>query len=148
MEVDQKAPVIADATVEIAAAPEVVWETVADLERWPAWNPDVKTMSVDGPVADGTTFRWKAGPGTISSTLRSVERPTELGWTGKTLGIAAVHVWRFESIDGGTVARTFESWTGWLPRLLRGLMRKQLQQSLEGGLPHLKAEAERRAAAR
>ncbi len=52
MEVDQNAPVIADAAVEIAAAPEVVWEAVADLKGWPAWNPEVKTMSLDGPVAN------------------------------------------------------------------------------------------------
>lgn len=148
MDVDRKAPVVADATAEIEAAPDTVWDTVADLAHWPVWNPEVKTMSVDGPVAEGTTFRWKAGPGTITSTFRCVDRPGELGWTGKTLGIAAVHVWRFESKNGSTVARTVESWAGWLPRLLRGVMRKQLQQGLEAGLPHLKAEVERRAAAR
>jgi len=147
VEIDRSAPVLAESRVEIAAGPEVVWDTIADLERWPEWNPDVKAMSVDGPVAEGTTFRWKAGPGTITSTLRSVERPREIGWTGETLGIVAVHVWRFEPGDGHTLASTAESWAGWLPRLVRGPMRKQLQNAVDAGLPHLKAEAERRAAA-
>ena len=148
MEIDRQAPVVAESTIEIAAQASVVWDTIADFERWPAWNPDVKTMSLDGPLAEGTTFRWKAGPGTISSTLQHVERPRQIGWTGKTLGIDAVHVWRFEDHDGGTLASTAESWAGWLPRLLRGPMGRQLQKSLDAGLPHLRDEAERRAAVR
>jgi polyketide cyclase/dehydrase/lipid transport protein len=148
MEVDRSAPVVAESKLEIGAEPGVVWDTIADFERWPAWNPDVNSVSLDGPVAEGMTFRWKAGPATITSTLRCVERPGQIGWTGKTLGIAAVHVWRFDADDGHTVASTAESWAGWLPRLLRGRMRKQLQDGLDAGLPHLKIEAERRAAAR
>jgi hypothetical protein len=145
MEVDRAAPVVAESSIEVAAAPEVVWDTIADFERWPAWNTDVRSMSLDGPVAEGTTFRWKAGPGTITSTLRSVERPREIGWTGKTLGIHAVHVWRFEPRGGRTFVRTAESFAGWVPRLLRGRVREQLQKSLDAGLPRLRAEAERRA---
>lgn len=148
MEVDRSAPVLAESRIDIAAAPDVVWEVIADFERWSAWNPDVKSMSLAGPVAEGTMFRWKAGPSTITSTLRCLDRPTEIGWTGKTLGINAVHVWRFEASDGQTRASTAESWAGWLPRLLRGPMRKQLQKGLDASLPHLQAEAERRAAAR
>jgi hypothetical protein len=133
-------------SIEVGAAPEVVWDTVADFERWPRWNPDVKSMSLEGPVAEGTTFRWKAGPGTISSTLMAVERPGEIGWIGETLGTHAVHVWRFEPKDGRTLVMTAESFAGWLPRLLSGPVRKQLQRSLNVGLSGLKAEAERHAA--
>ncbi len=145
MEIDRAAPVIAEASIEIAAGPDVVWEVLADFERWPAWNPDVKNISLEGPVAEGTTFRWKAGPAKITSTLRSVQPPREIGWTGKTLGIDAVHVWRFDAGDGHTLAFTAESFAGWLPRLLRGRMHKQLHGTLDVGLRRLKAEAERRA---
>jgi hypothetical protein len=60
--------------------------------------------------------------------------------------IAAPPVWRFEPRDGGTPARTEESFEGLLPRLLRGRMQRMLQQSLDSGLAYLRAEAERRAA--
>jgi hypothetical protein len=119
---------------------------VADFERWPNWNPDVKSVSVGGPVAEGTEFKWKSGGATITSTLRRVDRPELLGWTGKALGIQAVHVWHFEPRDGKTWVRTEESWEGWLVRLLRGRMQKMLQSGLDGGMPHLKAETERRGA--
>ena len=145
MDVGRHAPVVAESQIEIAAPREVVFDAIADLERWPTWNSDVKSMSLDGPLAEGTMFRWKAGPGTITSTLRCVERPSQIGWTGKTLGIHAVHVWRLEANDGQTRAITTESWTGWLPRLLRGPLRKQLQKALDAGLPRLEIEAKRRA---
>jgi Polyketide cyclase / dehydrase and lipid transport len=120
---------------------------IADFDAWPDWNPDVKSMSIHGPVAPGTEFEWRSGPLRITSRLERVERPNLIGWTGKALGIAAVHVWHFEAQDGGTLVRTEESWAGPLPRLLRGRMEKALQDSLDRGLSHLKAEAERRAAA-
>jgi uncharacterized protein YndB with AHSA1/START domain len=146
MEVDESAPAVASSKIEIAAPPGVVWDVIADFDSWPEWNPEVRSMSVDGPVSKGTRFKWRAGPGTITSTLQRVERPDLIAWTGKTLGMEAIHVWRFEPRDGGTLVSTRESWAGLLPRLLRGPMRKALQESLDDGPPHLKAEAERRAA--
>jgi uncharacterized protein YndB with AHSA1/START domain len=148
VEVDRSAPAVADAETEIAADPETVWEVLTDLEGWPRWNPDVSSVRLDGRVEPGATFTWKAGRATITSTIRKTERPSLIGWTGKTAGIDAIHVWRLEPRDGGTLVRTGESWQGLLVRLLRGPMRKSLQKAVDGGLGHLKAEAERRAQSR
>jgi uncharacterized protein YndB with AHSA1/START domain len=148
VEVDRSAPAVADAETEIAADPETVWEVLTDLEGWPRWNPDVSSVRLDGRVEPGATFTWKAGRATITSTIRKTERPSLIGWTGKTAGIDAIHVWRLEPRDGGTLVRTEESWQGLLVRLLRGPMRKSLQKAVDGGLGHLKAEAERRAQSR
>ena len=144
VDVDRSAPAIASSEIQVAAPPEVVWDVLADFSSWPEWNPDVKSLTVEGPVAEGTEFRWKTGPLSIRSTLRHLERPRLIAWTGDALGISAVHVWRFESRNGGTWVLTEESWAGPVPRLLRGPMRSALQKGLDSGLPHLKAEAERR----
>jgi hypothetical protein len=143
--IDHSAPVVGASEIEIAAAPETVWDVLATIEAWPAWNPDVKSVSVEGEIAEGTKFRWKAGPGTITSTLRRVERPRLIAWTGRTFGIDAVHVWRLEAQDGSTLVRTEETFDGLLARLFRRPLRKTLAAGLESGLRHLKAEAERRA---
>jgi uncharacterized protein YndB with AHSA1/START domain len=148
MQINTNAPAVASSEIWVAAPPELVWDVVADFRRWPEWNSDVKSMSVDGPVAPGTTFRWKAGPGTLTSTVQKIDRPTAIGWTGTTMGIRAVHVWRFEPREHGTVVHTVESWDGLLARLLRGRMQRTLQRSLDDGLARLKVEAERRAAQR
>ena len=118
---------------------------VADFERWPEWNPDVRSAEISGPLAEGTELRWRAGPSRITSTLQWVERPRGIGWTGRTLGIKAVHVWWFEQRGERTFVRTAESWEGLLARLMRRRMSRVLQKSLDDGLPHLAVEAERRA---
>jgi hypothetical protein len=147
MKIDERAPAIARGGIEIDAHAQVVWDVLTDIDKWPSWNPDVKRASVDGgpPLHRGSVFRWKAGPGTITSTVQEIEPPRRVGWTGKTIGIDAVHVWRLEGHDGHTRVQTKESWNGPLPRLLRGPMRKTLQRSIDSALRHLKAEAERRA---
>ena len=141
------APVDSRREIEVAAPPEVVWEVLTRFADWPQWNPEVKSMSFDGPVALGSTFRWKAGPGTIVSTLEEVDPPRYVRWRGRTLTIAAIHEWWFEPRDGATHVETEETFSGLLARLLRGSLEKTLDRSLEESLEHLKREAERRASA-
>ncbi len=149
MEVNEHAPAVAHSEIEVAAPPEIVWAVLTDVESWPSWNPDVKSASLEGPLTKGAQFRWKAGPGTITSTLQSVEPPRLIVWTGKTFGIKAIHVHRFEpqGETGSTIVRSEESWEGLLVRLLRGSMTKTLQKATDSGIRHLKTEAESRAAA-
>ena len=61
----------------------------------------------------------------------------------KEFGMSAIHVFRLDARDGGTVVHTEESFEGWLARLLRGQMRKTLQNSLDSGLRHLKTRVQR-----
>lgn len=139
-----KHPVVATAQIEIEAAPEIVWDTLTAFERWPDWNRDVKTMSPPSAVAEGSQFRWKAGPGTITSTIRRVDPPRLIEWTGSTLGIKAIHSWALEPRNGGTLVRTEESYDGVVASLLRRPLQKTLDRALEDGLRYLKAEAEGR----
>jgi uncharacterized protein YndB with AHSA1/START domain len=141
--IDERAPVVGAREIVIAAPPETVWDVLAAIEGWPSWNPDVKWASVDGEIAEGTQFRWKTGPGTVTSTLQRVEPPRLIAWTGRTFGIDAVHVWRLEPRDGTTLVRTEESFDGVVARLFRRPLRKTLTGALESALRHLKVEAER-----
>jgi hypothetical protein len=145
VDVDRSAPALAASEAEITAEPQTVWDVLTGFESWPSWNPEVKSVALEGAVSEGAVFRWKAGRASITSTLRRVEPPRFIGWTGKTSGIAAVHVWRLDPVEGGTQVSTEESWAGLLVRVLRGSMQRNLQRSLDDGLAHLKAEAERRA---
>jgi hypothetical protein len=119
---------------------------LTDLESWPTWKPDVRSLALHGSLAPGSLFVWRAGPGTIRSTIQEVVPPRTIAWTGTTLGIKAIDVFRLEPRDGGTLVREEESWEGLVVRLAAKRLRRRLQSSIEGGLAHLKAEAERRAA--
>ena len=145
MAAERKASVTGRAEIEIDAPPHVVWEVLTRLESWPSWNSDVKWMRVDGPLALGTEFRWKAGPGTIVSTIDRVEPPRYISWRGRTLTIDAYHQWWLEPRDGGTFVRTEEPFFGALARLLRWPLQKMLDKSFADALGRLKREAERQA---
>jgi len=142
-----EAPVRSSQEIEIAGPPEIVWDVLTDFEQWPQWNPDVKSMSFAGPVAPGSEFKWKAGPGTIVSTLEAVEPLRRISWRGRTMSIKAMHEWHLEPRAGGTLVQTEETFSGLLARLFRGSLQTTLDKSTSEGLEHLKREAERRAGA-
>ena len=71
---NESAPAVASAQVEVDADPETVWEVLTSIDDWPSWNPDVRSASLEEGLTEGSRFRWKAGPGTITSTLQRIER--------------------------------------------------------------------------
>ena len=131
--INERAHVVEASEIEIAAPPEIVWDVLTAFDRWPSWNPDVKSMSVQGGLAEGSVFRWKAGPGTITSTIGRVEPPRLIAWRGKTLGIKAIHFWWLEPRDGKTFVRTTESYEGLVARLFRAPLQKTLDRALADG---------------
>jgi hypothetical protein len=38
---------------ETSASPEAVWRIWSDTDTWPDWNPDMKSVSLEGPFASG-----------------------------------------------------------------------------------------------
>ena len=143
-EINQHAPVVGSSEIEIATAPEIAWDVLTAIGRWPSWNPAVTSVSFEGDIAPGSAFRWKAGPGTITSTIQVVEPLRRIAWTGTSFGVKAIHVHTFEPRDGGTLVTSEESYDGVVARLFHGRLQKVLDGALESGLQHLKAEAERR----
>src|SRR5213592_1762531 len=73
--INEGAPVVGASQIEIDAPPQLVWDVLTAFEGWPSWNADVKSVSAEGDVAEGSVFRWKAGPGTVTSTIRRVDQP-------------------------------------------------------------------------
>ena len=143
MNINQSAPVKAAHEIEMKAKPEVIWNILVAARRWPDWNPDIRATFIEGDLAVGTEFSWKAGPGTIRSTVMEMEEPHRLLWTGSTPVIKAVHFWEIEKRGEKTLVRSEESWEGLLPGILRGIMKKMLSRSIQQGLIYLKKEAER-----
>ena len=144
MDIDRTAPATAEGQIQIEAPIETVWDVLADLSAWPTWNHDVKSMAVEGTLEPGSVFRWKSGSASLVSTLATVDPPHEIGWTGVSMGIHAVHVFHLEPLDGGTTVRSAESFRGFIPSVLKGYSRKILRRGIDGILTSLKTEAERR----
>lgn len=145
MEINRNAPARAEGELYIDADPATVFSVISAIEDWPSWQPDVKSAKLEGPIQPGTIFRWKAGWSSLTSQLEVVDAPREIGWTGTTMRIAAIHVFRFQPQGAGTVAHSEESWEGFIPNMLKGYSRKTLDRGIRSVLSHLKTEAERRA---
>lgn len=145
VEIDRKAPVVESVETTIQAPVATVWSVISNLVDWPLWNPGVSGIEVEGDVVAGTVFTWMANGTRIRSRLEEVTAPTRIVWSGRTMGIRAVHVWEFESRGAGTFVRTRESFSGAIVRLLRPMMRRTLARALEQGVSDLARAAEARA---
>lgn len=142
MDVNDRAPLVARKEIVVAAPVEKLWAMQADINHWPGWQPGVTQAQLDGEVIVGNVFRWKGGGLNITSTLQIVEPPHRIGWTGKAIGIDAVHIWTFEPDGAGTRVRSEESWSGWLTRLLKLFDPHMLEKSVDTSLQVLKTTAE------
>jgi uncharacterized protein YndB with AHSA1/START domain len=144
MEINRQAPLATHKQMFIPAPPEVVWQIQTDIDEWPQWQAGIDEARLEGPLAAGSTFQWKSGGLTVTSTIQEVEPQRRIGWTGKALGTRARHIWTFEGQDGGTLLATEESMEGWLVSVLKLFMPGFLEDSLDTWLQSLTLEAERR----
>src|SRR5258708_30718883 len=76
-------------TMQAGASPERVWRLWSDVSTWPRWNPDVLSVTIEGPFVTGARGRMttKAG-GTHDIALRAVQpgRSFELATSPIPLG--------------------------------------------------------------
>jgi len=142
VQINPNAPAVARREIKIKARPEEVWAIHTDIDGWWKWNADINESKLNGQLIEGATFAWKSRGSDISSTIEVLEPGRCIGWSGRTLGARAVHVWTLEAAGEETLVRTEESMEGWLVSLLRGMMRKRLDQSLNAWLVDLKNEVE------
>jgi hypothetical protein len=84
-------------------------ELLTDINNWPKWNPSVKNVTFDGRLTIGNSFKWKAGPGSITSTFKEINPSKRIVWIGKTLGIKGIHVLTLKPQDNKTVVTSQES---------------------------------------
>ena len=112
MDINGDAPVITRDEIVISAPIQAIWDIQTDVAGWPSWQPDVDGADADGPLAEGSAFRWQTAGLDITSTVEEVAAPHRIVWGGPAQGIVAVHVWTLEEQDDGVLVRTAESWEG------------------------------------
>lgn len=141
--IDTKAPLIARKELFINAPLEKVWNIQSDIECWYEWQPDIASAKLEGELAPNTIFRWRASGLNIVSTLHTVNPNHEIGWTGVSLGMFAVHNWTFKEQDNCTLVITEESLSGWLASLFKMFDKNFLEKSLEASLQKLRTRVDK-----
>lgn len=140
--INQNAPVITRDQAVISAPLERVWNIQIDVAAWPQWQPDVDSVTVDGPLAVGRSFRWQTAGLDIVSTVKVMEPFGRIEWGGPANGITAIHVWSFDETSSGVLVETEESWEGAPVDAATEQMQAALDDSLAQWLRNLKAKAE------
>ena len=80
----------------------------------------------------------------IQSKLHTVEQNFKFGWSGKTLGIYAIHNWKISEKEGKCVVDVEESMEGLLAKIFKKSMNKTLENVMQKWLDNLKVECEKK----
>ena len=132
----------------VAPAPaERVWNLLTDVEGWPSWYRACRWVRVEStgsaPSTDSTarpvSFRWKAHPIALRSTVVASDRPNSFAFIADARGLHAEHAFTLRPApDGvGTVVLSHETQTGPLPRLGRVILAPLLHTTTQAWLTDL-----------
>lgn len=143
MDIDKNAPLIAKKEIIIKAPIEKVWKIQTDINSWPEWQKEVSSAKLIGGLKKGSTIKWRAMGMGISSTIEDVSKHKVIGWSGKSIGMYAIHFWYFEKSGYKTKVKTEESLSGWAPKLIKQFKPNFLDESLQKTLNQLKNQIEK-----
>jgi uncharacterized protein YndB with AHSA1/START domain len=141
-----RAPVSAQATIEIAASAREVWSVLADVAAWPTWNPAIREATATDELEVGSRFHFSTEMGTLRCHVTEVDAPRQFGWRGRVLSIGERQVWRLEPFAGGTRVEVEARMTGLAAWLFRRRLTERLDRVLDALVRLLQLEAEARAA--
>lgn len=139
---------VLDASIEIDAPAERVWDVLADTRRYPEWNPFV--TGIAGELREGAPIKFTVrapgrAPVTFSARVTRLVPGRELRWRGRWFAPGLFdgdHALTVEALgEGRSRFRTREEVTGLLLPLLGTAMR-QTQAGFEELCRAVKARAE------
>lgn len=143
MQINQNAPVKQNKAIFIQATPEKVWAVLTDINNWPKWNPKISKAEMNESIAPSAKFKWTVNGAKIKSTLHTVDPHKTFGWSGTTFGGSAIHNWYLSAQGDGTYMQVEESMEGWLIKLFKQKMNRDLGADMLIWLEQLKLTAEK-----
>ncbi|PCH99637.1 MAG: polyketide cyclase/dehydrase [Flavobacteriaceae bacterium] len=142
MTINENAPVIKKNEILIKAKPEIIWQTLTEINKWKNWNSSITESEINTILEIGSSFKWKINGSNINSKIQILETNKAFGWTGKAFGAKAIHIWYLEETKNGTIVRVEESMEGWFIKLFKKKMNQTLENDMNYWLKQLKNESE------
>ncbi|MEV5836184.1 SRPBCC domain-containing protein [Nocardia sp. NPDC052112] len=142
-------PFVIDATVEIDAPAELVWQVITDLPRYGEWNPfciECRSTLVPGEPIDMLVALSGPKPRRQREWMVSHTPGTELSYSMKPVPLGALHSLRSHHVTPLGADRTrYESHFelgGWLHPLVVATLGKNLQRGFAGMTEGIQKQAE------
>ena len=130
-------------SITINASKEKIWKILIDFEKYPKWNPFIK--SVTGNVQVGSRINIKLQGMSFKPTVLTFDKNTEFKWLG--------HLWikglfdgehKFKLIDNGNGTTNFEQSENFSGILVK-LFSKSLDKDTKNGFEQMNRELKLRA---
>jgi len=83
---DQQAQIVTARETVIDARVTAVWRLISDPLGWPAFDPGVTDVQIEGPVEADVEFRRSIGRTKVRAILAVVEPEREISWAGEASG--------------------------------------------------------------
>jgi len=142
----------ADASLDFAASPPVLWATFAEVSKWPRWCKVVEsaqwiagsewTLGAQLELAMDLPFPVRHWRGT--AVITEIQPAASVAWeTGYPLEVIVIHSCQFKPSELGTLLTIREAYYGnavWLYRLER--FPDQMSKAFEAALQGLKVYLE------
>ncbi|GAA5084672.1 SRPBCC domain-containing protein [Nocardia iowensis] len=139
---------VIDATVEIDAPAELVWQVIIDFPRYGEWNPFVsecRSSLVPGEPID-MLVHLGPRPRRQREWIRSHTPGRELSYAMKPVPLGALHSLRSHTVtpleDGRARYESHFELAGWLSPVVVALLGKRLQRGFASMTAGIKEQAE------
>jgi uncharacterized protein YndB with AHSA1/START domain len=95
-------------TAQAPVSPEAVWRLWSEVELWPDWNPDIETITIDGPFAAGCKFVMNPDSDeSVHMTLEEVVPGTSFTDLAEFNGLVIRTIHLMEPAEGGNLRITY-----------------------------------------
>ncbi len=132
-------------SLDVQAGAEKLWNILTNVQSWPEWHRTSYIRSVEsGPLKEGSAFVAELGGIRWNIKVIKANKPFSICWTGRRLGIQAIHDWEFVEEKGKTKAITRESMSGGVLILTYPIVKRRLSKYDYKWLVDLKSKAESR----
>ena len=137
----------AGASLATSASPERLWRIWSDPPTWSSWNPDVRSATLNGPFAVGTTGTLVTKQARHKITITALERGRSFTLEAKPMPVMVLRfTCRIDPSDAGaTIGQSVEV-AGLLAALFGKPMAEQIALTFPPILEALKKTAESAAA--
>ena len=141
-------PIVVRNEIVIHVSAERVWDLLTDVECWPSWYRACRWVRVES--TQPLSFRWKAHPVLLRSTVLASDRPHSFTFNADGLGVHAERTFTLTPTPDGmsTVVASDENQVGPLPWLGRMFVAPRLRASNQTMFEDLARAAENSATSR